>query len=62
MSRQQSQKLAIWLITAVSAIVIIPIFLVIIYVVVNGISAISWEFLTQPPTNGMTEGGVFPAI
>jgi len=62
MSRQQSQKLAIWLITAVSAIVIVPVLIVIVYVVVNGISAISWEFLTQPPTNGMTEGGVFPAI
>ncbi len=62
MSRQQSQKLAIWLITAVAAIVVVPVFIVIVFVIINGLSAISWEFLTQPPRNGMTEGGLFPAI
>lgn len=46
----------------VTALVIIPIVLVIAFIVVNGIKAISWEFLTQPPTNGMTEGGIWPAI
>lgn len=46
----------------VTALVIIPIILVIAFIVVNGIKAISWEFLTQPPTNGMTEGGIWPAI
>ena len=29
---------------------------------INGLQAISWEFLTQPPSNGMTEGGIMPAI
>ncbi len=62
MSRQQSQKLAVWGITAVAILVILPILLVIIYVVVNGLKGISWEFLSQPPSNGMTEGGIFPAI
>ena len=28
----------------------------------EGFSALSWEFLTQPPKNGMTEGGIFPAL
>jgi phosphate transport system permease protein len=46
----------------VSAIVIVPIFLVILFIVINGFQAISWEFLTQPPRNGMTEGGIMPAI
>jgi phosphate transport system permease protein len=46
----------------VTALVIIPILLVIAFIVVNGIKAISWEFLTQSPTNGMTEGGIWPAI
>ncbi len=62
MSRQQSQKLAVWLITAVAILVILPILLVIIFMIVNGVSAINWEFLSQPPSNGMTEGGIFPAI
>jgi len=28
----------------------------------NGGGTISWEFLSQPPRRGMTEGGIFPAI
>jgi phosphate transport system permease protein len=62
MSRQQSQKLAVWMITAVAILVILPILLVILFMIVNGVSAINWEFLSQPPRNGMTEGGIFPAI
>ncbi len=62
MSRQRTQKLAVALITAVAALVVIPVILVILYLVVNGIGAITWTFLTQPPTNGMTEGGIMPAI
>ena len=62
MSRQQSQRLATVLITAVAVLVILPIFLVILFVILNGLSAMSWEFITQPPRNGMRDGGVFPAI
>ena len=62
MSRQQSQRLATVLITAVAVLVILPIFLVILFVILNGLSTMSWEFLTQPPRNGMRDGGVFPAI
>jgi phosphate transport system permease protein len=32
------------------------------FLLVNGIEAISWEFLTQAPRNSMTEGGIFPCI
>lgn len=28
----------------------------------RGLKVISWEFLTQPPRRGMTEGGIFPAL
>ena len=62
MSRQQSQRLAIGITTAVAILVILPIILVILFVIFNGLSAMSWEFISQPPRNGMTEGGVFPAI
>jgi len=33
-----------------------------IYILVNGVGAISWEFLTQPPRDSMTKGGIMPAI
>ena len=32
------------------------------FIVYNGIGVISWEFLTTAPTDGMTSGGIFPAI
>ncbi len=62
MSRQQSQKLAVALITLVAVLVFVPVILILFYVIYKGIGAISWEFLTQPPRNGMKEGGIMPAI
>jgi phosphate transport system permease protein len=62
MSRQQTQKLAVIGITSIAILVIVPIFLVIYFIVVNGIEAISWEFLTAAPRNGMREGGIMPAV
>lgn len=62
MNRQQTQTVANVIITAVAAIVVIPIIYVVAYTVARGIGAINWEFLTQFPSNGMTEGGIFPAI
>ena len=32
------------------------------FVAYNGISILSWEFITQPPVEAMTEGGIFPVI
>jgi phosphate transport system permease protein len=62
MKRQQTQKLAVAVITGVAALVVLPIILIIGYLLVNGISAINWEFLTAAPKEGMTEGGIMPAI
>jgi phosphate transport system permease protein len=62
MKRQHTQKLAIGLITTVAALVVIPIVLVILFIVINGVGALSWEFLTTPPRHGMREGGIMPAL
>jgi len=35
---------------------------IILYIIINGISSISWEFITKPPTDAMTKGGIMPAI
>jgi len=32
------------------------------YIVLNGYQAINWEFLSSPPQDSMTKGGVLPAI
>ena len=29
-------------------------------IITKGIGVVSWEFLTRPPVDGMTKGGIFP--
>lgn len=62
MSRQTSEKIAFAALTFAALSVVVPILLVLGYIVVQGIGAISWEFLTAMPRSGMTEGGVLPAV
>ena len=62
MSQQTSQKIAFALLTAAAVAVVVPIVLVILYIIVQGIGAINWEFLTAMPRSGMREGGILPAI
>ncbi len=39
------------------------ILIVIFYdIITKGAGVISWDFLTKPPVDGMTKGGIFPAI
>jgi phosphate transport system permease protein len=33
-----------------------------VYILVNGMGVLSWDFLAQPPTDSMTKGGIMPAI
>jgi phosphate transport system permease protein len=61
-SRQVSERIAFGLIILAAAVVILPIFFIIGYVIVQGIGAISWTFLTEMPREGMRAGGVMPAI
>ncbi|PKN39362.1 MAG: phosphate ABC transporter, permease protein PstA [Deltaproteobacteria bacterium HGW-Deltaproteobacteria-2] len=35
---------------------------ILFYIIVNGIGAISWDFVTKTPTDSMTKGGIMPAI
>ena len=62
MSRQRVNRLTILALSLVSLVVVVPIVFVLVYVIYHGIQAISWEFLTQPPRNGLREGGIMPAI
>jgi phosphate transport system permease protein len=61
-SRQTSQRIAFGVITIGAILVILPIFLITAFIVAQGIRAISWEFITGFPSDGMKAGGIFPAI
>jgi len=56
------QNIAFGILGVVTLAVIVPIVLTILYVITSGISAVSWEFISQPPRNGMRAGGILPAI
>jgi len=62
MTRQRKSKLAAGAVTVVALVVVVPIVGLIAYIIVMGAPAISREFLTQPPRDGMTAGGIMPAI
>lgn len=45
-----------------TALVASFVIIILLYIVINGYSVISISFLTEMPRNGMTEGGIYPAI
>lgn len=50
-------------ITQVAVLLIIAILFIILGIIVyEGREKFSWEFISSFPTNGMTEGGIFPAL
>lgn len=62
MTRQQTQRVASALITLVAAVVVLPIVAVIGFIVVEGAPTIGPRFLTTAPSEGMTAGGIGPAL
>lgn len=40
----------------------LTLFFILGFIIVKGIGVINWDFLTKMPENGMTEGGIMPAI
>jgi phosphate transport system permease protein len=57
-----SQKIAYAVLFLSTILVIIPVLIIVFNIVKNGYSAISWEFLTTMPKDGMRAGGILPAI
>ncbi|MBN2257909.1 MAG: phosphate ABC transporter permease PstA [Anaerolineaceae bacterium] len=45
-----------------SFLLAVPIIGVILYIIIHGAPAISWEFLSRMPSDGMKAGGILPAI
>jgi phosphate transport system permease protein len=49
--------------TAIAVVIILAMLAIILLDVVRGgVPTLSWEFVSQPPREGMTAGGIFPAI
>ena len=62
LNRHVAERLGFGLITLLAVLVMIPIVGVIVYILIRGAPAISWEFLSAVPRDGMRAGGILPAI
>jgi phosphate transport system permease protein len=62
LNRNMTQRLGFGLLSLMAAITVLPIIAVVIYIIVQGGGAISLEFLTGFPHDGMRQGGIMPAI
>ena len=60
--RNLTQQLGFFFLRLVAIIAVLPILAIIIYIVIKGAPAISWEFITSLPSDGMRSGGIWPAI
>lgn len=60
--RLRFQAVVIWILRFAAGINLLALALVCIFLLVNGLPAISWEFLTEPPRKMMTAGGIWPCI
>lgn len=56
------QSLMFGLLRGTAAINVLALVGICIFLVVQGLPALNWTFLTEPPRNMMTEGGIFPCI
>jgi phosphate transport system permease protein len=57
-----SQKLSHFILFVATILAIAPVIIIVFIIVKNGMSAITWEFLTSMPKNGIRDGGILPAI
>lgn len=60
--RRVVQKIIFNIFRAAAGVNAIALGIILFFMVVNGISAINWTFLSQAPADSMTKGGILPCI
>jgi len=58
----RSQRIAFFLLFLATLFIVVPVGLIVVIIIQKGLPAISWQFLTDIPRQGMRAGGIFPAI
>ncbi|MGD8564659.1 MAG: phosphate ABC transporter permease PstA [Desulfarculaceae bacterium] len=61
-SRKLREKVAFGLLRLAIALVFLALGGVLVFIIIHGIGAITWTFITDVPRDSMTKGGIFPAI
>ena len=60
--KKTKQTIAFWIIRLMNLSILGVLVWILAFILVRGIGAVSWEFLTSMPDDGMTGGGILPAI
>ncbi len=62
MDKNIKEKIAFSIFRLLSFLVIGILFAILGFIVYNGVKVLSWDFITKMPEDGMTKGGIYPAI
>ena len=62
MKKKWPERIGFFLLTLSAVLVVGFLAIIVLDIFTKGVGVLSWEFLTQPPREGMTKGGIFPAI
>ncbi len=62
MTKSINQQIAFWILRIMSSLVVLFLVLILGFIISKGIGVINWKFLTTMPEDGMTKGGIYPAI
>lgn len=60
--RLRQQKIGYGFLISIAAITVIPICVVVLYILIKGMPAMSWSFISTFPYDGVKQGGIWPAI
>jgi len=60
--KKWAERIGFFLLSSAAVLVLFFLGIIIWDIFSKGVGVISWQFLTQAPREGMTEGGIFPAI
>lgn len=59
---RQTENMGFNMLRLISVLTVLPIIGIVGYIIIRGLPAISWTFLTNMPSDGMRAGGILPAI
>lgn len=58
----RAQNIAFSFLLLATLLIVIPVGCIVLIIIIKGLPAINWQFLTDVPRQGMRAGGIFPAI
>lgn len=61
-SKNRNQKIAFFLFASVGYFIVTILVAILSFIVYKGIGVVNWDFISKMPEEGMTKGGIYPAI